>query len=121
MDNFTFKIFPGSPKQAGKKERGLGERPRRSRQGRPYGVKIFAYLLFYEAGPRFLPAPLGGAGSQKSASGFSRKKVRILTKRDSTILYSRFSASFCASPLRGSALKWGKFPRHFFALWAKKI
>jgi len=31
----------------------------------------------------FCPPPQA-AGNQKSASGFSRKKVRILTKRDST-------------------------------------
>ncbi len=36
---------------------------------------------------------------QKSASGFSRKKVRILSKRDSQLVKFRFPASLGASPL----------------------
>jgi len=70
--------------------------------------------------PPFLFARPSG-NYQNSASGFSRKKVRILFKTDSTVLYSRFSASFCASPLRDSAPFGGKFPRYFSSCGRKKF
>ena len=60
------------------------------------------------------PRPSGNY--QNSASGFSRKKVRILFRRDSTLLYSRFLPVVSASPPSrwggGSAPSGGKFPRH---------
>jgi len=46
--------------------------------------------------PLFLPAP---PERQNSASGFSRKKVRILFKTDSHFVKFRFPASLGASPL----------------------
>ena len=46
----------------------------------------------------FCPPPQA-AGSQRSASGFSRKKVRILTKRHSHLVKFAFPASLGASPL----------------------
>ena len=95
------------------------------------GQEARAGKNFYPVGSRsdsfgaFPPTPFLFArpseNYQNSASGFSRKKVRILSKRDSTLLYSRFSAPFCASSLRGSALKWGKFPRHFSPVGRKKF
>jgi len=104
------KFSPARPEQAGKKERGF-----RGREFLPACLSVEGGLReggWESALADFCPPP-AAAGSQNSASGFCLKKVRILTKRDSTLLYSRFSASFCASPLRGSAPKWGKFPRHF--------
>lgn len=66
------------------------------------------------------PAP-AWAGSQVSSSGFSLKYVRISSNsRSQTGIFDNFSL-FCASPLRGSALKLPKFSSNFSAISAEKL
>ena len=73
----TFKNFPQlASRQTGKKERGWGE-------------GIFARLSVRRRRTADFCPPPAAAGSQKSASGFSRKKVRILSKRHSKLKFPR--------------------------------
>jgi len=48
-------------------------------------------------------------------------KVALEYWSQSILRHFRFSVPFSASPLRGSALSGGKFPRYFFASRAKKF
>jgi len=106
----TLKIFPGSPKLAGKKERGF-------RSTSPQG--IFA-CLSCGAGPRILPAA-GGGQLKVSVGIFPKKGSDFNQKRQHCTMFSffRFVLRLAASRLGAEMGQISEI--HFFAHRAKKI